>query len=379
MWASAASSTQPARPGREARRQLAVDVEVDQRVRAEGDRQREDDQHQFDAPPLARDHRDGRGGAHASAVRLRRPAVVLWRGVGAAVGCCRRSVVGLPSGVVVPWVLAVLDGVARLPIRAALGRRRSARRPSRGPIQTVGTSMLAAHLLLVVRRQTRSSPAAASRTPGTAGRPADPSDSPGRSPPGPRPRRRSTGFGSTRTRRRARLPATSSSTSRPISGRTSRRRLGRLRGVALLVDPVGISSSRTGRSAVIVVLGVVRLAGSWVCRSGISRSAAAPSTIRSSHAARLDHVGDDHRDVVDAALGERLGDQLLHAASRSGMPQGGLDLVVVDQPAHAVAAEHQPVAGRDRHHGQVGIVGRLTVEHLQQQRPVRVVSPPRPR
>ncbi len=91
------------------------------------------------------------------------------------------------------------------------------------------------------------------------------------------------------------------------------------------------------------------------------------------HPARLDHVGDDHRDVVDAALGERDGDQLPDGLLDLRDGQGGLDLRIVDQAAHAVTAEHQPVAGPHLDHGQVGIVGGLTVEHLQQQGSMRVV------
>ena len=69
---------------------------------------------------------------------------------------------------------------------------------------------------------------------------------------------------------------------------------------------------------------------------------------------------------------ESRGDQALSSIVQVRQLQSGLDLVVVDQPAYAVAAEHQPITGHDRHHGEVGVVGGLPVQHLQQQRAVRV-------
>ena len=73
-------------------------------------------------------------------------------------------------------------------------------------------------------------------------------------------------------------------------------------------------------------------------------------------ALRFDDIGDDHRDVVDPTLLESLADEALSGITTSGRLQGGLDHVVVDQPAYAVAAEHQRSPATT---GTIGEVGSL--------------------
>ena len=237
--------------------------------------------------------------------------------------------------------------------------------------------MVGAHLLLVVGRQTRSPPAPAPRTPATAAAPGSRRRGPGRSRPGRRRHRRSTGCGSTRTP----APSPAPTTSRTTRGRPADaddRSLGWRPGCV-----TGLVVARGGRP-------VARLGPSPGCRpspssssssssceqtgprepgtGGMSRSARPrarrwprpPATAVSARATASltvteppsagtasdlgDDVGQDHGDVVDAAGGEGSVDQSVTAIVEIGM-SGERRAIrrVVDQAAHAVAAEQQPV------------------------------------
>ena len=114
------------------------------------------------------------------------------------------------------------------------------------------------------------------------------------------------------------------------------------------------------------------LPGPRPVQRGIVRSPAAPST-RAAAVPSASTTSATITVMLSMPPSARASDTSFStAASRSGSRSAASICVVVDQAAHAVAAEHQPVAGHHRHHGQVGVVRRLAVEHLQQQRPVRV-------
>ena len=53
---------------------------------------------------------------------------------------------------------------------------------------------------------------------------------------------------------------------------------------------------------------------------------------------------------------QSLDDEALGSSVQVRQLQSGLDHLVVDQAAYAVATEHQPVTGHDRHHDEVGVV-----------------------
>ena len=67
-----------------------------------------------------------------------------------------------------------------------------------------------------------------------------------------------------------------------------------------------------------------------------------------------------------------LGDELVKHLAELGLRHGLTDHRVVDQPADSVAAEQQPVTLLQSNQAEVRLVGRLTVENLQQQGSVRV-------
>jgi hypothetical protein len=85
-----------------------------------------------------------------------------------------------------------------------------------------------------------------------------------------------------------------------------------------------------------------------------------------------DDVGQHHGDVVGGPGGVGAGDQLGEGAVEVLFAQDPLDLRIRDESAQPVGAEQQPVAELEIHQLGVGGVLGLAVEHLEQQRAVRV-------
>ncbi|MPN04071.1 hypothetical protein SDC9_151307 [bioreactor metagenome] len=87
------------------------------------------------------------------------------------------------------------------------------------------------------------------------------------------------------------------------------------------------------------------------------------------------HVGHDQGDVVEAAtlvcsLGQRADDRVQRLVGGQQLE----DDIVIDHSAQPVGAEEHPVAEFGVHQLEIGSVHRLPVEHLEQQRAVRMLG-----